>query len=70
MREYCGYGTGREMYEEPQVLHYGRANEGLVLRAGMTFTKDKKLSAQWEHTILVIEVGYEVLTLRDEERKV
>jgi len=26
-------------------------------------TKDHSLSAQWEHTILVTEVGYEVLTL-------
>ena len=90
VREYCGHGIGREMHEEPQVLHYGRANEGLVLRAGITFTiepminqgsekvktkkdgwtvvtKDKKLSAQWEHTILVTETGYEVLTLRVEE---
>ncbi|MFT5571812.1 MAG: methionyl aminopeptidase [Cryomorphaceae bacterium] len=31
-------------------------------------TKDKKLSAQWEHTILVTHSGYEVLTLRNEER--
>ncbi len=31
-------------------------------------TRDKKLSAQWEHTILVTDTGYEVLTLRDEER--
>jgi len=30
-------------------------------------TKDKSLSAQWEHTILVTETGYEILTLRDEE---
>ena len=30
-------------------------------------TRDKKLSAQWEHTILVTETGYEVLTLRDGE---
>lgn len=28
-------------------------------------TRDHKLSAQWEHTILVTENGYEVLTLRD-----
>ncbi|WP_341206945.1 type I methionyl aminopeptidase, partial [uncultured Psychrosphaera sp.] len=27
-------------------------------------TKDKKLSAQWEHTILVTQTGFEVLTLR------
>ena len=30
-------------------------------------TKDKKLSAQWEHTILVTQTGFEVLTLRYEE---
>lgn len=30
-------------------------------------TKDRSLSAQWEHTILVIKNGYEILTLRDEE---
>ncbi len=30
-------------------------------------TKDRSLSAQWEHTILVTESGYEVLTLRGEE---
>jgi methionyl aminopeptidase len=26
-------------------------------------TKDHSLSAQWEHTVLVTETGYEVLTL-------
>lgn len=30
-------------------------------------TKDHKLSAQWEHTILVTDNGYEVLTLRPDE---
>jgi methionyl aminopeptidase len=25
-------------------------------------TKDRSLSAQWEHTVLVTETGYEVLT--------
>lgn len=30
-------------------------------------TRDKKLSAQWEHTIAVTDSGYEVLTLRAEE---
>ena len=32
-------------------------------------TKDRSLSAQWEHTILVTENGYEILTLREEEKK-
>lgn len=31
-------------------------------------TKDHKLSAQWEHTILVTETGYEILTARKEEK--
>lgn len=31
-------------------------------------TKDRSLSAQWEHTILVTEDGHEVLTLRADER--
>ncbi len=30
-------------------------------------TKDRKLSAQWEHTIAVTADGFEVLTKRDEE---
>ena len=33
-------------------------------------TRDKKLSAQWEHTIAVTAGGYEVLTLREEEKAV
>ena len=31
------------------------------------FTKDRSLSAQWEHTLLVTETGYEILTLREDE---
>ena len=30
-------------------------------------TKDRSLSAQWEHTLLVTETGVEILTLRDDE---
>ena len=31
-------------------------------------TRDKKLSAQWEHTVAVTTTGFEVLTLRSEEQ--
>ncbi|MEK7991408.1 MAG: type I methionyl aminopeptidase [Thiotrichaceae bacterium] len=31
-------------------------------------TKDRSLSAQWEHTLLVTDSGFEVLTLREEEQ--
>ncbi|NVZ11016.1 type I methionyl aminopeptidase [Allochromatium humboldtianum] len=40
-----------------------------VLPDGWTVvTKDRSLSAQWEHTILVTETGHEILTLRAAER--
>ncbi|AMJ57242.1 MULTISPECIES: type I methionyl aminopeptidase [Stenotrophomonas] len=38
VKEYCGHGIGREMHEEPQVLHYGHRGAGLELQPGMTFT--------------------------------
>ncbi|MAE57550.1 MAG: type I methionyl aminopeptidase [Halobacteriovorax sp.] len=39
-----------------------------VLKDGWTvITKDKKLSAQFEHTLLVTDDGHEILTLRSDE---
>ncbi|MBZ3928610.1 type I methionyl aminopeptidase [Xanthomonas citri] len=38
VKEYCGHGIGREMHEDPQILHYGHAGTGLVLQEGMVFT--------------------------------
>ena len=39
-----------------------------ILPDGWTaVTKDHSLSAQWEHTVLVTDDGYEILTLRQEE---
>ena len=90
VREYCGHGIGRQFHEEPQVLHYGKPDTGLVLEPGLIFTiepminagkrqvklmpdnwtvvtKDHSLSAQWEHTVLVTEDGFEVLTKRQED---
>ena len=44
VREYCGHGIGREMHEEPQVLHYGTKGAGLRLREGMVFTIEPMLN--------------------------
>lgn len=44
VREYCGHGIGRQMHEEPQVLHWGRPRTGLVLREGMVFTIEPMLN--------------------------
>ena len=40
-----------------------------ILNDGWTaVTKDRKLSAQWEHTLCVTQDGVEVLTQREEEK--
>ncbi len=45
VREYTGHGVGRELHEAPHVLHYGKANSGLRLKAGMVFTIEPMLTA-------------------------
>lgn len=86
VKDFCGHGLGRVFHDAPNILHFGRAGEGPVLREGMFFTiepminagrfevkilsdgwtavtKDRSLSAQFEHSIGVTREGYEVFTL-------
>jgi len=66
-------GQGEEILEgmtftvEP-MLNAGKADTRLLPDDWTVVTRDKKLSAQWEHTLLVTSNGAEILTLRDEER--
>ena len=85
VREFCGHGLGRIFHDAPNILHFGRAGEGAVLRPGMMFTvepmlnlggpgvkilndgwtavtKDKSLSAQYEHSVGVTETGVQIFT--------
>ncbi len=86
VREFCGHGLGRLFHDEPNILHYGRHGEGVVLKPGMFFTiepminlgrphvkvladgwtavtRDRSLTAQFEHTVGVTEEGVEIFTL-------
>ena len=88
VRDFCGHGIGKIFHQPPNVLHYGKKNTGLELKAGMIFTvepminegkyetmilkdgwtavtKDKTLSAQFEHTVGVTEKGFEIFTKSD-----
>ncbi|KZM39764.1 methionine aminopeptidase [Marinomonas sp. SBI22] len=49
------------------MINQGQAKVKTKKDGWTVVTRDKKLSAQWEHTILVTETGYEVLTLRADE---
>lgn len=65
-------GTGEELKAgmiftiEPMV-NAGKRDVKLLPDEWTVVTKDHSLSAQWEHTILVTETGFEVLTKRNEE---
>jgi len=86
VRDFCGHGVGQIFHDTPNILHYGRPEEGPILREGMIFTiepminlgkygvkilkdgwtavtRDRSLSAQYEHTIGVTATGCEVFTL-------
>jgi len=49
------------------MINAGKRFVRLLGDGWTVITKDRKLSAQWEHTIAVTEDGYEVLTLRKDE---
>ncbi|MEJ2345169.1 MAG: type I methionyl aminopeptidase [Gammaproteobacteria bacterium] len=65
-------GTGLELAEgmtftiEPMV-NAGKRHVKILGDNWTVVTKDHKLSAQWEHTILVTADGFDVLTQRPEE---
>ena len=66
-------GTGEVMLPgmvftiEP-MINAGSYHTKLMPDDWTVVTKDHKLSAQWEHTIVITEKGYEVLTKRNEEK--
>ncbi len=69
------YGTpGTGLVLEPgmtftiePMINAGKRQVKLLKDGWTVVTKDRSLSAQWEHTILVTDTGHEVLTKRAEE---
>lgn len=69
---YGQWGTGIELkagmiFTIEPMINAGKRQVKLLPDNWTVITKDRSLSAQWEHTILVTETGYEVLTKRQEE---
>jgi methionyl aminopeptidase len=65
-------GTGLELKQgmtftiEP-MLNLGKRHTKLLKDGWTVVTKDRKLSAQWEHTLGVTATGCEIFTLRSDE---
>jgi len=70
---YGSRGTGLELRAgmtltvEPMV-NAGKPSVKLLPDGWTVVTKDHSLSAQWEHTVLITDNGYEVLTLSAADR--
>jgi len=67
-------GTGVELvpgmtFTVEPMINAGRRDVKLLADGWTVVTKDHSLSAQWEHTVLVTEDGYEVLTLGAQDRR-
>ena len=66
-------GTGLELaagmtFTVEPMINVGKRNVKLLADGWTVVTKDHSLSAQWEHTVLVTEAGFEVLTLGAADR--
>lgn len=44
VREFVGHGVGLDFHEPPQVPHYGRKGEGIILVPGMVFTVEPMIN--------------------------
>ena len=45
VRDFCGHGLGRVFHDAPNILHYGKPGDGLVLKPGMMFTVEPMVNA-------------------------
>jgi methionyl aminopeptidase len=51
------------------MVNAGKAGVRLLPDGWTVVTRDRSLSAQWEHTCLITADGFEVLTLGADERQ-
>ncbi|MBP1465037.1 type I methionyl aminopeptidase [Candidatus Chloroploca sp. M-50] len=45
VREYTGHGLGRNLHEDPTILHYGEPGTGRKIMTGMVFTIEPMVNA-------------------------
>ncbi|MBT4804096.1 MAG: M24 family metallopeptidase, partial [Legionellales bacterium] len=51
------------------MINAGKKYNKLLADGWTVVTKDKSLSAQWEHTLVITKDGSEILSLRNEEKE-
>ena len=61
VRDFCGHGISNVFHEQPNILHYGKKNEGLELKPGMTFTIEPMINLG-KHDVKVLNDGWTAVT--------
>ena len=62
VRDYTGHGIGSKMHEAPQIPNYGKAGQGVTLKAGMTIAIEPMIMSGRED-VRVGANGWTVLTV-------
>lgn len=62
LRDYAGHGIGKQMHEDPEILNYGKAGTGAVIRPGMTFAIEPMIT-QGDYAVRVSNDGWTVKTV-------
>jgi methionyl aminopeptidase len=61
VRDLCGHGVGRNLWEEPQVPNYGRPGRGERLRPGMVIAIEPMV-CMGTHEVMVLEDQWTTVT--------
>ncbi len=61
VESFTGHGIGRSLHEEPQVLNYGKPNQGPILKPGMTLCIEPMINLKSKE-VHVLKDGWTVVT--------
>jgi methionyl aminopeptidase len=61
VRDFCGHGLGKVFHDAPNILHFGQAGTGEVLREGMFFTIEPMVNTG-KHQVKLLNDGWTAVT--------
>jgi len=62
VRDFAGHGIGKTMHEDPEVLNFGKAGKGPLLKPGMTLAIEPMIT-MGKYDVYVTDDGWTVKTM-------
>lgn len=62
VRDFVGHGIGRNLHESPQVPNFGKANQGVKLKAGMVLAIEPMINEKG-HAVKILDDGWTAVTI-------